>query len=85
MMQPTVLKPMDMATAEALLKEAKQVLDRHGVVFFLRHGTCLGAVRDNAFIQWDDDVDIGSVIGLHGLTEGLVRGAVDVFRSPSHQ
>ena len=80
MMKPTVLKPMDMTTAEALLKEAKQVLDRHGVVFFLRHGTCLGAVRDNAFIEWDDDVDIGSVIGLHGLTEGLVRSAVDVFR-----
>jgi hypothetical protein len=78
-MQPTVLKPMAMATAEALLKEAKQILDQLGLVFFLRHGTCLGAVRDNAFIEWDDDLDIGSVIGLHGLTEKLVRSAADVF------
>ncbi len=78
-MQPTVLKPMAMTTAEALLKEAKQILDQLGLVFFLRHGTCLGAVRDNAFIEWDDDLDIGSVIGLHGLTEELVRSAADVF------
>ena len=78
-MQPTVLKPMAMTAAEALLKEAKQILDQLGLVFFLRHGTCLGAVRDNAFIEWDDDLDIGSVIGLHGLTEELVRSAADVF------
>ncbi len=79
-MQPSVLKPMDMSTAEALLKEAQQILDRLGLVFFLRHGTCLGAVRDSAFIEWDDDLDIGSVIGLHGLTEELVRSAADVFK-----
>ena len=78
-MQPTVFEAMDERTAEALLKEAKQILDRLGLVFFLRHGTCLGAVRDNAFIEWDDDLDIGSVIGLHGLTEELVRSAADVF------
>jgi len=78
-MQPTVFEPMDERTAEALLKEAKQILDLLGLVFFLRHGTCLGAVRDNAFIEWDDDLDIGSVIGLHGLTEELVRSAADVF------
>ncbi len=71
---------MAMATAEALLKEAKQILDQLGLVFFLRHGTCLGAVRDNAFIEWDDDLDIGSVIGLHDLTEELVRSAADVFK-----
>jgi hypothetical protein len=79
-MKPTVLEPMDLTNAEALLKEAKQILDRLGLVFFLRHGTCLGAVRDRAFIEWDDDLDIGSVIGLHGLTEELVRSAADVFK-----
>ena len=79
-MQHTVFEPMDMAHAEALLKEARHILDRLGLVFFLRHGTCLGAVRDGAFIEWDDDLDIGSVIGLHGLTEELVHSAADVFR-----
>ena len=38
-MQPTVFEPMDRTTAEALLKEAKQILDRLGLVFFLRHGS----------------------------------------------
>ncbi len=79
-MQSTVFEPMDMTTAEARLKEAKQILDRLGLVFFLRHGTCLGAVRDSAFIEWDDDLDIGSVIGLHDLTEDLVRSAAEVFK-----
>jgi hypothetical protein len=79
-MQSTVFEPMDMTIAEALLKEARQILNRLGLVFFLRHGTCLGAVRDKAFIEWDDDLDIGSVIGLHGLTEELVRSAADVFK-----
>jgi hypothetical protein len=77
--QTTVFKPMDMSAAEALLKEVKQILDRLGRVFFLRHGTCLGAVRDHAFIEWDDDLDIGSVIGLHGLTEERIRSAAHVF------
>lgn len=79
-MPPTVFKPMDMAAAEAVLKDAKQILDRLGLVFFLRHGTCLGAVRDKSFIEWDDDLDIGSVIGLHGLTTELVYDAAAVFK-----
>jgi hypothetical protein len=66
--RPPVFEPMETSTAEALLKEAKEILDGIGVVFFLRHGTCLGAIRDQAVIEWDDDVDIGSIIGLHGLT-----------------
>jgi len=76
----TLFEPMDMSVAEVLLKEAKQILDDLEIPFFLRHGTCLGAVRDGAFIPWDDDLDIGSVIGLHGLTDEIVEAAAVEFR-----
>jgi hypothetical protein len=79
-MESTVFEPMDMTTAETVLKEAKQILDQLGLAFFLRHGTCLGAVRDQAFIPWDDDLDIGSILGMHGLTEELVYKAADSFK-----
>jgi len=79
-MKPIVFEPMDMPTAESLLKEAKMILDQLGIDFFLRHGTCLGAVRDQAFIPWDDDLDIGSVIGLHGLTEKKVYEGAQAFK-----
>lgn len=71
---------MEISTAEALLKEAKEILDEAGIVFFLRHGTCLGAVRDGALIPWDDDLDIGSIIGMHGLTEDSIEPVAAAFR-----
>ena len=45
-MNATVYKPMEMTVAETVLKEVKQILDELGIVFFLRHGTCLGAALD---------------------------------------
>ena len=71
------LAPLDVSAAENVLREAKEIMDELGVVFFLRQGTCLGAVRDSAIMAWDDDIDIGSIIGLHGLTTDSVNGVVD--------
>ena len=71
--------PMDVSAAAELLREAKEVFDEQGVVFFLRQGTCLGAVRDGAFIPWDDDIDLGSIYGMHGLTERSIKSVADAF------
>ena len=72
---------IDIDNTTKALKEVKQILDDLGITFFLISGTCLGAIRDNGIIPWDDDVDIGSVIGLHGITEESLEAIVAAFLS----
>jgi len=49
-----VFEPMEMSTAEMMLREANEILGELGIVFFLRHGTWLGTVRGHKLIEWDD-------------------------------
>ena len=72
--------PMDIQNAEKILLEIKELMDELNVIFFLRHGTCLGAVRDAQLIPWDDDLDLGSIIGMNGLDEKSINETVDKFK-----
>ena len=57
------MRTMHMGDAEKVLLEIRQLLNDTNIIFFLRHGTCLGAVRDGALIPWDDDIDMGQSSG----------------------
>ncbi|MBR0160224.1 MAG: LicD family protein [Oscillospiraceae bacterium] len=41
-----------------ILKHMKQVCDENGLRIFLAFGSLLGAVRNQGFIPWDDDIDV---------------------------
>ena len=72
-------EPMDPSAAAERLRDVKRILDQHSAVFFLLSGTCLGAIREQRFIPWDDEMDVGSVIGLHGLTEETIERVIVAF------
>lgn len=51
--------PLDAKVCASNLKSFGEVMDELGIEFWLSEGTALGAVRDEAFIAHDDDVDCG--------------------------
>ncbi|MFC1953686.1 LicD family protein, partial [Chloroflexota bacterium] len=79
-----VLEPIERTTAEEILREIKQILDKLGVTFFLRKGTCLGVIRSKEFIPWDDDIDIGSVIGCNRLTEKTIEQVITALKEKDY-
>ena len=74
-------KPLDPEKAAERLREVKGVFDELGVTFWLRSGTLLGIVRAGSFIDWDDEMDTASVLGMHGVSVETVHRVADAFRA----
>lgn len=43
-----------------LLRQVKEILDKHNIEFWLDCGTLLGAVREGKFLPWEYDIDLGA-------------------------
>jgi len=48
-----------MQQRRALLRKVCAVLNAHDIDYFLTCGTLLGYIRDNDFVEWDTDIDMG--------------------------
>ena len=67
-----------------LLKDIHRILNQEKIKFFIDFGTLLGMIRDNGFIKYDLDIDIG-VIGesaeiVKKVKEHLINGGY-IFKS----
>ncbi len=81
--------PLDQNDSKNLLIDISKTLDDLDIDYWLVFGTALGAYRDNKFISWDTDIDVGmflsdrtkliASIGVLGLADILyVRDLGDI-------
>lgn len=41
-----------------ILCRLDKVCRKHGLIYYLAYGTCIGAIRNKGFIPWDHDIDV---------------------------
>ena len=51
------LKPIHQGIIDIYL-EFRKVLEKHGLKHYANGGTCIGAMRHQGFVPWDDDFDL---------------------------
>ena len=52
------VRRMNIAVAERLMLDIKEIFDANGIKFWLIFGTLLGIYRDGGLIPWDGDMDL---------------------------
>jgi phosphorylcholine metabolism protein LicD len=57
LVRPTILSEVHQKEVEAF-REVSELLNEHGIIFWLDCGSCLGAYRYGGMIPWDSDIDI---------------------------
>jgi len=61
MKNKTFRDPQHIENTVKLLKIILKTLDKHKIKYYLDFGTLIGAMRENALIPWDDDIDISLI------------------------
>lgn len=51
------LRAIQLKSLELLLY-FKEICDKNGLLFYFCGGCCIGALRNQGFIPWDDDIDV---------------------------
>jgi len=62
---------MDELKAQKVLEEISDVFDEYGIKFWINFGALLGAIRDGAFISYDNDIELNA--WKHEVTEQQMR------------
>ena len=62
-----------------IFKATSRIADEHKIAFYAVGGTCLGAIRHQGFIPWDDDIDIAVPIEDYELFLDILRNELPDF------
>lgn len=70
--RPSVLPEKHRIELKAF-QEVCELLDNHGIIYWLDCGSCLGAYRHGGMIPWDDDIDISILAADHENVKKILR------------
>jgi len=78
------VKTLNIEIAKKNLLDIKKILDSHSIKFGLIYGTLLGAIRENNFIEHDEDIDLFMLDehkeNLLAILQEIVDSGFDIIR-----